>query len=426
MRHMFAWTLLLAAPAHADSLSLACGQLFDAAGGHMLGPHVVEIVDGRIATVRAGEPEIGSAYHDHRDSACIPGLIDLHTHLGNLESRPESYSEGFRLNPADFAIRSTLNARRTLRAGFTTVRDLGENHGVVTALRDAINQGLVEGPRILTSGKSIATTGGHADPSNGRGRELMGDPGPREGVINGADEARKAVRQRYKEGADVIKVTATGGVLSYARNGLNPQFTQAELDAVVATASDYGFAVAAHAHGKEGMRRAILAGVVSIEHGTFMDEEIFRLMKERGTWFVPTLMAGWWVATRAEQEGYYPPMVAAKARVAGPQMLQTFALAVRAGVPIAFGTDSGVSPHGMNAREFRLMIDAGMAPAAALQAATANAARVLGMEAELGRIAPGMHADLVIVERDPLADMSALERPRVTYKAGVAYAAEER
>jgi imidazolonepropionase-like amidohydrolase len=405
----------------AAALTLACGQVFDSQKGKLLGPHLVEIADGRITAVRAGRAEAGADVIDHSGATCVPGLIDLHTHISNFESNPARYVEGFRLNAGDYALRAALNARKTLRAGFTTIRDLGETEGASIALRSAIEQGIAEGPRIYTSGKSIATTGGHADPTNGRARSLPGQPGPAEGVINGPEQAYEAVRYRYKEGADLIKITATGGVLSYAKNGLNPQFSQAEMEAIVAAARDYGFSVAAHAHGKEGMRRAIVAGVTTIEHGSFMDADLFPLMKKHGTWYVPTLMAGWWTASKAEEPGYYPPMIAAKAKAISPQMTSTFANAYKAGVKIAFGTDTGVSPHGMNAREFALMVAGGMPPAEALQSATLHAAEVLGATGELGVIAPGAHADIVVVDGDPTADVTLLERPQLTYKAGQAY-----
>jgi imidazolonepropionase-like amidohydrolase len=406
----------------ASALTIACGKVFDSASAKLLGPHTIEINDGRINALRAGAPAAGSEFIDHSAHTCLPGLIDLHTHISNLESSPASYSEGYRLNPGDYALRAAMNARKTLRAGFTTIRDLGDTDGASIAVRNAVNQGITEGPRIYTAGKAIATTGGHADPSNGSSQKLAGAPGPREGVINGPDEARAAVRYRYKESSDLIKITATGGVLSYARNGLNPQFSQEEANAIVETAKEYGFTVAAHAHGKEGIRRAVLAGVTSIEHGTFMDAEIMELMKQRGTWFVPTLLAGSWVASKAETPGYYPPMVAAKAKAIGPKIAGTFAAAYKAGVKIAFGTDTGVSPHGMNAREFKLMVDAGMPAAEAIAAATRNAALVLDMSEDLGSLSPGHYADIVVVDGDPVADITLLERPVMTYKDGVAYA----
>jgi imidazolonepropionase-like amidohydrolase len=403
-------------PLSASALTLHCGAVFDAQNARWLGEHSIRIDDGKIVALTPGKPA-GDAV-DHRQAACLPGFIDLHTHISNESSRPASYSEGFTMNPGDFALRAAANARKTLAAGFTTIRDLGDSDGASLALRRAIEQGLASGPRVITSGKSIATTGGHADPTNGRRLDMQGAPGPRQGVINGPDQAKAAVRYRYKEGSDWIKITATGGVLSYAKNGLNPQFTQEEANALVAAAKDYGIPVAAHAHGKEGMRRAILAGVTTIEHGSFMDEELHALMKQHGTWYVPTLMAGWWVASKADEPGYYPPMVAIKARTIGPVMQDTFRKAHAAGVKIAFGTDTGVSPHGMNAKEFKLMVDAGMSVDEALQSATHNAAEVLGMSDRLGRIAPGYIADLVVLDRSVARDVTATERPLAVYQAG--------
>jgi len=405
------------ASAPTAALTIACGKIFDAEQAKLLGPHTIEITDGRISALKSGAS--AGADVDHRTQVCLPGLIDLHTHISNLEAGPASYTEGFRLNPGDYALRGALNAKRTLRAGFTTIRDLGDVDGASIAVRDAINQGIAEGPRIYTAGKSIATTGGHADASNGRNRSLAGQPGPQDGVINGPEQAYAAVRYRYKEGADLIKITATGGVLSYAKNGLNPQFSQEEANAIVAAAKDYGLAVAAHAHGKEGMRRAILAGVTSIEHGSYMDPDIYPLMKEHGTWLVPTLLAGDWVGAKANE---FPPIVAAKARVIGPLLTANFKRAYQAGVQIAFGTDTGVSPHGQNAREFKLMVDAGMPAAIAIQSATHNAALVLGLSADIGSLSAGHYADIVVVNGDPLADITELQKPVMTYKAGVAYA----
>lgn len=416
-----ACTLTLATSG-AQALTIACGQVFDSASGKLLGPHQIEIQDGKIQALTPGVASADGSVIDHSKQVCLPGLIDLHTHISYMESGPQTYSDVFRLNAGDYAVRAAVNARKTLHAGFTTVRDLGDTEGSSIAVRNAINQGLIEGPRVYTAGRSIATTGGHADQTNGRSRSLPGKPGPRDGVINSADEAYAAVRYRYKDGSDLIKITATGGVLSYAKNGLNPQFSQEEANAIVAAAKDYGFSVAAHAHGKEGIRRAILAGVTSIEHGSFMDEELFPLMKQHGTWYVPTLLAGWWTASKADIPGYYPPMVAAKAKAISPVMKSTFNKAYKAGVKIAFGTDTGVSPHGMNAKEFKLMVEAGMAPGEAIQAATRNAAEVLGLSADIGAIAPGHYADLVIVDGDPLADITLLEHPAMTYKDGVAYA----
>lgn len=406
----------------ANTLTIACGKVFDSSAARLLGPHVIEVTADRISALTPGSPAPGTAFIDHSTQTCLPGLIDLHTHISFLESSPGSYTEVFRMNPGDYALRAAMNARTTLRAGFTTIRDLGDIDGASIAVRNAVNQGMTEGPRIFTAGKAIATTGGHADPSNGSNNKLAGHPGPREGVINGVAEARAAVRYRYKEGADLIKITATGGVLSYAKNGMNAQFTQDESSAIIETAKDYGFTVAAHAHGVEGMRRAIVAGVTSIEHGSLMDAEIMELMKQHGTWYVPTLLAGWWTGTRAEIPGYYPPMVAAKAKSIGPKLAGTFASAYKSGVKIAFGTDTGVSPHGMNAREFKLMVDAGMPPAEAIAAATRNAAAVLGMSEDLGSLSPGHYADILIIDGDPLVDITLLEKPVITYKGAIGYA----
>lgn len=411
----------LAGPASAETLALHCGRLFDSRTAQMLGPHTLVISGDRIVDVRPGIAPIADVkLVDLKDHACLPGWIDLHVHLGS-QSSPSSYSEGFRLDPTDYAFRSVGYAKKTLHAGFTTVRDLGGE--VSLHLRDAINQGLVEGPRIYAAGKSIATTGGHGDPSNGLNSELehlIGPPGPTEGVINGVDDARQAVRQRYKDGSDVIKITATGGVLSYARSGDAPQFTVEEIAAIVATAKDYGYRVAAHAHGKEGMRRAILGGVTSIEHGTYMDEEIFRLMKQHGTWYVPTVTAGRFVADKAKIDGYYPEIVRPKAARIGSLIQTTFGNAYKAGVKIAFGTDMGVAPHGDNASEFGYMVEAGMPANIALQSATWNAAQVLGAE-DIGRIEKGLRADIVAVPGDPTADIALTRRVDFVMKDGIVY-----
>lgn len=411
----------LAGPASADTIALHCGQLFDSRIAQMLGPHTILISGDRIVDVRPGLAPIADVkLVNLQGHACMPGWIDLHVHLGS-QSSPNSYSEGFRLDPTDYAFRSVGYAKKTLHAGFTTVRDLGGE--VSLHLRDAINQGLVEGPRIYAAGKSIATTGGHGDPSNGLNSELehlIGPPGPTEGVINGVDDARQAVRQRYKDGSDVIKITATGGVLSYARSGDAPQFTIEEISAIVATAKDYGYRVAAHAHGKEGMRRAILGGVTSIEHGTYMDEEIFRLMKERGTWYVPTVTAGRFVADKAKIDGYYPEIVRPKAARIGSLIQTTFGNAHRAGVKIAFGTDMGVAPHGENASEFGYMVEAGMPANVALQTATYNAAQALGVD-DIGRIEKGLRADIVAVPGDPAADITLTRKVDFVMKDGIVY-----
>ena len=377
-------TLWHAAGAGAEVTLLHCGHLIDVNEPALLGETTIVVEGGSIRSVDPGLRTPDSAAHviDLREHTCLPGLMDMHVHL-TAEYSERSDVERFRLNPADRAYRSVTWAGRTLLAGFTTVRDLGASGGVNISLRDAVAQGRIPGPRIYTSGRSLATTGGHADPTNGWRADLMGDPGPKEGVVNGVDDARKAVRQRYKEGADLIKITATGGVLSTAASGENAQFTEEEIQAIVTTAEDYGFHVAAHAHGAEGIRRAIRAGVTSIEHGTLMDEAGMKLMRKHGTWYVPTILAGNWVAEKAKIDGFFPPLVRPKARAIGPQIQRTFASAFAAGVPIAFGTDTGVSPHGDNGKEFAYMVEAGMPVLEALRAATLHAAELLG---EAGRL----------------------------------------
>ncbi|MBB3168934.1 metal-dependent hydrolase family protein [Simiduia aestuariiviva] len=405
----------------ADTL-IHAGQLIDTLQGKVLKQQTVRIHDGEIAGITAGfeAPEAGDEVIDLSEHTVMPGLMDMHTHLDH-EMNPKAYSEGFQLNAADYAYRSVGYAHKTLLAGFTTVRNLGDNFLVTVSLRNAVNQGLLPGPRVYTAGKSIATTGGHADPTNGHSQHLMGHPGPKEGVINGIADAREAVRQRYKEGSDLIKITATGGVLSMAKNGQNPQFFADEIEAIVKTAKDYGMTVAVHAHGVEGMQRAIRAGVDSIEHGTYMDKETFKLMKKHDTWFVPTISAGKFVAEKAAIDGYFPALVAPKAAAIGPLIQGTFARAYKSGVNIAFGTDAGVFPHGDNAREFEFMVEAGMPPMAAIQSATVSAAKLLGIESQTGAISAGMWADIIAVKGDPLADIRLLQQVDFVMKDGRIY-----
>src|SRR5262245_56013454 len=351
MRNCALVTAICFLPLAANAATIIhAGRLIDGKSGQLQPEMTVVIEEGRITSVASGyaKPEASDKVIDLREYTVLPGLMDMHTHLMSQHSK-DSYTERFFMDQAEYALRSTVHARATLMAGFTTVRDLGDNGVNSIALRKAIGQGWVPGPRIFTSGKSLATTGGHADPTNALRGDYRRDASPVEGVINGADDARKAVRQRYKDGADLIKLTATGGVLSLAASGHNPQFTDEELAAVVATARDYNMIVAVHAHGTEGIRRAVLAGVDSIEHGTFITAEIVELMKQKGTYWVPTNMAGEWVAKQAEVPGYFPEIVRPKAASIGPAIKHTFKRAHAAGVKIAFGTDSGVSPHGENA-----------------------------------------------------------------------------
>jgi len=413
---------IFATPAvFAESTAIQCGKLFDSATGRMTGPKTIVVEGSRINQVLDGITAVpGAKVVDLSNMSCSPGFIDLHVHLGQ-QSNPQSYSEGFRLNPEFTILRAVGYGKKTLMAGFTSVRDLGGENSL--ALRDGITQGLVEGPRIWAAGKSIATTGGHADPTNGLNHMLadaIGTPGPAEGVINSPEQGREAVRQRYKDGSDMIKITATGGVLSYAKSGDAPQFTVEEVKAVVETAKDYGFTVAAHAHGKEGMKRAIIGGVTSIEHGTLMDEEVMSLMKKNGTWYVPTISAGKFVAEKAKIDGYFPEIVRPKAARIGALIQTTAANAYKAGVPIAFGTDAGVGPHGDNAKEFVFMVEAGLPASYALQAATFNAAKVIG-STDIGQIKPGMYADIVAMSKDPTQDINSTLNVAFVMKDGVVY-----
>lgn len=420
------------APARADAGDhrvsvIECARLLDPAAGKMLGQTTLVVEDGRIKEIHPGTVDIAPyrqaagtvGFTRLADATCMPGLIDSHTHL-TMQFSKSTYSDKFRLNPADHAIRGTVYAKRTLLAGFTTVRNLGDDDNASLALRNAINAGLVPGPHIFSAGKFIGTTGGHADPTNGFRWNLQGDPGPKDGIINSPADAWKAVRQHYKDGADLIKIMPSGGVLDESSSSENPQMTLEEIQAVVAAAHDYGFTVAAHAHGAEAIRRAVLGGVDSIEHGTFMDADDMKLMKAHGTWYVPTIIAGQYVMEKA-REGWYPPQVARKAEEVGPVIMATAGKAYKAGVKIAFGTDSGVFPHGDNAREFAYMVQAGMPPMFALQAATTHAAELLHKSDQLGRIAVGRGADVIAVPGNPLDDITVMQHVEFVMKDGVIY-----
>jgi imidazolonepropionase-like amidohydrolase len=415
------WLLLAAGTAGADTL-IHAGSLIDGDASRAVNDRTIRVSDGMILAIEDGftSPAGGDTVIDLRDATVMPGLMDTHVHISGQYSA-RSNLERFVLNEADFAFNAALYARRTLEAGFTVVRDLGSGYNVSIALREAVAAGDVPGPMILAAGTSLASTGGHGDPTNGWAARFDADPGPKEGVVNGVEDARKAVRQRYKDGADWIKITATGGVLSVAKSGQNPQFTMEELQAIIDTASDYGLRVAAHAHGTEGMKRAVLAGVASIEHGTFMDEEVMDLMIERGTYWVPTILAGNWVAEKAAIDGFFPELVRPKAAAIGPQIADTFRKAYARGVPIVFGTDTGVSPHGDNGREFALMVAGGMPPMEAIQSATSVAADFLEIGDTHGRLAGGYQADIVAVPGNPLDDITLMERVSFVMKSGVVY-----
>ncbi len=410
------------APASVPQLTaLQCGHLIDTSNGTMLGATTIVIEGARIKQVLSGtQSPAGASVIDLAAQTCMPGLIDAHTHLSSETSRTQ-YVDKFHWNNADYAVRSTVYARRTLLAGFTTVRNLGDQGNESVALRNAINAGIIPGPRIYTAGRAMGTTGGHADHTDGYRIDLAGDPGPAEGVLNGPEDAAKAVRLHYKLGDDLIKIMPSGGVLDESASGDNSQMTLEEIKAVVNTAHDYGFAVAAHAHGAEAIRRAVLGGVDSIEHGTYMDADDMKLMVEHGTWFVPTIIAGDYTARQAKIPGYYPPQVAAKAAAIGPMIQATAGRAYKAHVKIAFGTDAGVYPHGQNAHEFELMVAAGMPPMFTIQAATLNAATLLRQEKDLGTVAAGKIADVVAVPGNPIDDIGLMKKVSFVMKDGVVY-----
>ena len=418
---LFFFLLLTALQVTAQRTLIHCGKLIDTKDGKVInnvtiivqGNAIVDVVNG-FTTAAANDKVI-----DLKNKTVMPGLMDMHVHL-EQETKRGAVADKFIQNPSDVAFQSTVYARTTLMAGFTMVRDLGGS-GVNLSLRNSINKGIVVGPRIFSAGKSIATTGGHADPTNGYRKDLMGDPGPAEGVINGPEDAYHAVRQRYKDGSDCIKITATGGVLSQAKDGSSPQFTIDEVKAIVTAAKDYGFIVAAHAHGAEGIKRAIKGGVTSIEHGTYLDDEGIALAKEYGTWLVPTITAGKSTADSAKIPGYYTDIVTPKALAVGPHIQNTFAKAYKAGVKIAFGTDAGVFAHGKNWMEFVYMTEAGMPPMEAIQSATKNAATMLNMWDKLGSIEKGKIADIIAVDGDPLTDIQVMGKVVFVMKDGKVY-----
>ena len=405
----------------AQETLLHCGKIIDTQNGKVLKEQTITVLGNQIVSVEKGyaSAKSGQKVIDLKTKTVMPGFIDMHVHIEG-ETNPKQYLETFTKNEADVAFTAAEIAERTLLSGFTTVRDLGGS-GVNVSLRNAINSRTTRGPRIYTAEKAIGTTGGHADPTNGFKKVNMGDPGPAQGVINSVDDARKAVRQRYKNGADLIKITATGGVLSVSKNGDNPQFRQEEVDEIVRTAKEYGMHVAAHAHGKEGMQRAIKAGVRTIEHGSFMDEETVQLMKKHNTYLVPTLSAGKYVAAKAKVKGYYPDIIIPKIEKVNTTLKKTFTMVAKSGVNIAFGTDAGVFPHGKNAKEFRYMVDYGWSPMFSIQSATITNGKLLDMEGKLGVLAPGYLADIIATDDDPTQNIATTESVSFVMKDGLIY-----
>ncbi len=422
----------LATTARADEANapltlLHCGILLATPGQAPQQEATVVIHGDRITAVYNGYRDAadvapGADVINLRDRFVMPGLIDCHTHITHEMSKGTRLANAVLPSEADAAIMATVYAKRTLLAGFTTIRNVGSGGDTAFALRDAINSGHIPGPRILAAGRSITPTGGHGDGTHGFREGLFEIPTAYQGVADGPDECRKAVRAQVKRGADVIKITATGGVLSHTNAGTGQQFFKDELTAIVETAHALGRKVAAHAHDTGGINAALRAGVNSIEHGSFLDEESVSLFKQSGAYVVPTLMAGETVATIAAQDpDYFVPAVRAKALAVGPEMMEHFKLAVQGNVNIAFGTDSGVSKHGDNAREFELMVQAGMTPMQTLHSATIAAATLCGIENETGTIQTGKHADIIAIKGNPLDDIANMWNVSFVMKSGTTH-----
>ncbi len=395
--------------------------LADPASGRVLRDKTLVIRGNQVVEIRDGFVGEGDVV-DLRSAFVLPGLIDSHVHLTG-ESSPTSRLDGVTQSDATQAMVGARYARRTLNAGFTTVADLGASNEAIFALRDAIRLGDVPGPRIIASGSAVSVHGGHGD-VNGYRDDILHLLSP-ESICSGPEDCRRAVRMQVRSGADIIKITATGGVLSNTAAGLAQQFTEDELASIVEVAHRMGRQVTAHAHGVDGINAFLKAGGDSIEHGTYLDDASIQLFKQHNAWLVPTLMAGDFVARIASSpDNFFTPAQTAKALEAGPKMLDMAARAHRGGVRIAFGTDTGVSAHGDNAQEFALLVRAGLTPLEAIQAATVGAAEHLRIQNEAGRLAPGMPADLVAVSGDPLTDVTELERVRFVMKGGQVFRAD--
>lgn len=398
------------------------GRLIDAVSDQVRTNVSVIIENGRIREVRDGKVAIpGAETIDLGDSTVMPGLIDCHTHLTFQLEKGRTLKDLLLSRKADIAIAATIYARRTLLAGFTTVRDVGAPDFIDVSLRDAIRAGTVPGPRMYVATYLLTITGGHGDFSSGLREELLPEPDFRRGIVNSPEDGVKAVRYMIKYGADHIKIVPTGGVLSLGDTQAGEQLTLAEMRAIVETAHMLGRKVEAHAHGTAGIKNALRAGVDSIEHGTYLDEEAIALFKEHGAYLVATISAGKWTEAKAKERDYYPPVIAAKAMGLGTLIQQAFARAYRQNVKIAFGTDAGVYPHGKNAQEFEYMVEAGMSPIKAILSATRDAADLLGQSANIGTIQPGRYADLVAVKGDPLADIKLLQTVSFVMKEGQIY-----
>lgn len=396
---------------------LKAARLFDGRSDRLVEHGVLIVEGGKIAAVGSDLPApAGAEVIDLGDATLLPGFIDAHVHLSMQASENwfRDFYDGIMRFPAERALDGARYARRTLEAGFTTVRDVGSQDFIALGLRNAINDGAIEGPRLLVANYAIGCTGGHAD-QHPYPPDRIRPAGPLEGVCNGADQCREAVRYQIKYGADVIKFMPSGGVLSLADPVDVPELTQEEMNAIVSEAHTWGRKVAAHCHGDAAAKMAIRAGVDSLEHGSFLKVDTLALMKKQGVFLVPTLSAGEWVGQKAAE---LPPPIAVKARAASTAMRLMFREAARSGVKIALGTDSGVEPHGRNAHEFGLMVDGGLSPAAALRAGTSEAADLLGVADRLGTLEKGKLADVVAVPGDPMEDIHRTEHVFFVMKAG--------
>lgn len=404
---------------------LKAARMFDGKSDSLTRPGLVVITDGKIAAVGAGAAIPSGAVEviDLGDATLLPGFIDAHTHLSAEASDDWKQAELNRLQKpvAELALDASVNARKTLLAGFTTVRDVGSSDYLDVGLRNAINSGAIVGPRMLVTVHAIGSTGGHCDRGGFRAGLFGRETDPLDGVINGPEEARRAVRLDHKYGATMIKVCATGGVLSLTDDVDTPQLTEEELNAIVDEAHALRLKTAAHAHGAEGAKRAIRAGINSIEHGSFLDEEALDMMKARGTYLVPTLMAPDYLRQKLDAGVYFPPKIAAKARDAIASIQSMFKRALAKGVRIGLGTDAAVYPHGLNAGEFHLMVDLGMKPVDALKAGTSSDAELLGLDKQIGSLEAGKLADVVAVPGDPIADIRQTEHVFFVMKEGVVY-----
>ncbi len=398
--------------------AIRAARMFDGKSDSTVANPVVLVQGSRILAIGAGVTvPAGATVIDLGDATLLPGFIDSHTHLTGEagENYVQDFFEGLRRPVTEQVFYGALYARRTVEAGFTTVRDVGSSDDMDVGLRDAIAAGLTPGPRMLVARYALGATGGHCDNTGFPPKTFGPEPGLEKGILHGADEGRQAVRLDVKYGSDVIKMCASGGVLSLGDDVAAPQLTDEELSAIVDEAHRLKRKTAAHAHGDLAARAAVRAGIDSIEHGSFLSDETLSLMKSKGTYLVPTCMAGQWTGGKLER---FPPEVAAKAKAALDAHDDMFRRAVRMGVRIAFGTDSGVSPHGMNAQEFGLMVERGMTPAQALKTAGPMAADLLGLADRIGTLESGKEADIVAVPGDPLKDIRATERVAFVMKGG--------